>query len=174
MSRWKRWVGAFARKARGVLGLSLIGGTIATIGGSIFTATVILLEFGMPFSREMPGLLAGMLIELSSVFFVMGAITTGGFATLLSVTSRKLTLSELSVPRAAITGGVIAMMIPIVAIAVAAGLPFALDLIIEGMPVWLGLGGAGAGISGGLVAIAKRAETRELSAADQAIAEIEA
>lgn len=161
------------RNTRGILAVTLIGGGIAATGGVIFTGTVILLEYGMPFSREIPGLLASVLGDVAVVFFVGGAITTGGFAMLLSVTGRTLTLTELSVSRATLTGGVIGMLLPIAVIATTAGVSYALDPIIEGMPVWIGFGAAGAGVSGGLAAVAKRSVRQELRTPDEVIAPIE-
>ena len=99
MSRPKEWAQGLAREPRGILVLTLIGGGAAAIGGVIFTGLVILLEYGMPFSREMPHLVAGVLGEIAAVFFVGGAIITGGFATLLSVMGRTLALRRLSVAR---------------------------------------------------------------------------
>lgn len=161
------------RNTRSILAMTLIGGGIAATGGVIFTGALILLEYGMPFSREIPGLLASVLGEIAVVFFVVGAITTGGFMAFLSVTGRKLSLTELSVPRATLTGGVIGMLLPIAVIAIMAGVPYAVDPIIGGMPVWIGLGAAGAGVSGGLVAAAKRGDRRELCEQDEVMAEIE-
>lgn len=85
MNRRKRWVETEARRLRSVLGLSLIGGVIAALGGSVLTALAIVVDIGMPLSRDMPGVLVGALTELAGVYFVIGAITTGAFAILLSV-----------------------------------------------------------------------------------------
>ena len=70
MSRWKRWAGAFARKARGVLG-----------PGAVAFAAI------MPLIGASIGLLAGMLIGLS----------TGGVALLMVLSA---SASYIAVPAA--------------------------------------------------------------------------
>ena len=68
---------------RRILGLSLLGGTIAALGGSFFTAFVVVTEFAMPFSRELSGVLVGMLGELAGFLFVTGALAAGALTALL-------------------------------------------------------------------------------------------
>ena len=98
--------GPAGRAVRAVLGLSLVGGAIAAIGGSTFTALVVVLEFGMPFSREFPGVLMGMLGELAAVLFVFGTLTTGAFAALLDLTGRTISLETLRIVRSTPRDGV--------------------------------------------------------------------
>ena len=69
---------------RRILGLSLLGGTIAALGGSFFTAFVVVTEFAMPFSRELSGVLVGMLGELAGFWFVAGALAAGALTALLT------------------------------------------------------------------------------------------
>ena len=73
---------------RRILGLSLLGGTIAAFGGSFFTAFVVVAEFAMPFSRESSGVLVGMLGELAGFLFVAGALAAGALTALLIGTRR--------------------------------------------------------------------------------------
>ena len=68
---------------RRILGLSLLGGTIAALGGSFFTAFVVVAELAMPFSREFSDVLIGMLGELARFLFVAGALATGALTALL-------------------------------------------------------------------------------------------
>ena len=80
---------------RRILGLSLLGGTIAALGGSFFTAFVVVAEFAMPFSREFSGVLVGMLGELAGFLFVAGALAAGALTALLIGARRTGSIAKL-------------------------------------------------------------------------------
>lgn len=169
MSVLRRWAGAVARKIRGVLGLSLIGGVFSAAVGGVIATVLVVAEMGMPGF----GLLADLLRDVTPLFFVGGAVTTGGFATLLAATSGGRTLADLTYRRVALMGAFVGTLLPVGLIVAEAGFAVLIDVFVDALPAFGVFAASGAVLTSTLVALAKRAERRELSEGEREVAKLE-
>jgi hypothetical protein len=147
MNRWMA-------RLRGVLGLSVIGGGVGAIFGSVWAVVSQLMTFGTVFGFSF---LSGAL-----VWGVFGALAGGSFGVLLATLGARRSLDEIAIWRAGLWGGAAGAVVPIAVMAVANG---ALPPILGMLPFLGFCGGLGAILGSGLVAVAKYAPSEELSAA---------
>lgn len=138
------------RRLRGLLGLGALGGIAGALIGVGWVMVEILLGGSSTF-RPSVG-------TMSAVWGVVGASTGVGFGILLTATSGRRRLEDVTYGRAALLGGIAGAVCPIIVGSVVAG-----SLPPLGIGLWLaGVGGCvGAGVGAGLVGVAKRAQRRD-------------
>ena len=152
-------------KARGVLGLGLIGAAVGLLGGAVVGLLSLLIETGFPTGIEHWGvLLRGALVN-AATWSGLGAFTGIGFGALMAVTDGKRSLEELSQWKMGLLG------------AVAGGLFLPLREIYENvltvaelaqlLPSIGILGAFGAALGSSMVALAKRAHRVEVAAVEE-------
>lgn len=138
---------SWARKVRGILGLSAVGGVIGGLYGAVRLGLMAIFGSG---TFIMEGLLLGM-----ATYATFAAIATGGVGLLLATAGSRLSLEELSPLRAGIVGGLLGAAAPVLFVLATWSGGVAAPALVS---VALRFGVLGGILGGGLVAVAKRAD----------------
>jgi hypothetical protein len=152
-------------KARGVLGLGLVGTAVGFFCGSGVTLLLLLNEVGFPADIEALSTLLRRVLRLGINWSGVGLFTGTGFGALIAVTSGKRSIEELREWKMGLFG------------AVAGAAFFPLREIIENVlttaelvylaPSIAVLGVCGAALGSSVVALAKRAHRSEMAAVEK-------
>ena len=103
---------AVGRKARGILGLGLMGGTVAGIGGALLNLVTSLTRFGLFGDPGFWEFILRSTLNAGMGFFVMGSIVSATFGTALALTARDRSLRELPLWQMGLLGMGVAATIP--------------------------------------------------------------
>ena len=150
------------KKARGVVGLGLLGGAGGAVVGAVLGVVRAVALSGLFADPEYLRYVLRMVLGNAVGFGMMGAFTTAGFGVLLAAADRKHTLDELPLWRMGVFGGLVAATFPPLFVIATAGPGVYLDVAPALLPVSAALALAGGTATAGLVAIAKRAARREV------------
>jgi len=142
------------KKLRGLRVLSVVGGVAGgLLGGAWFTVRV-LLSGG--------AITPGSVLTAAAIYAGFGALATAGVGVLLVTAGAGKKLSELSVPRAGLCGAALAAVVPLIIVTLSGA---AASSALAGMALRFGaLGGV---LGAGIVAVAKRAESKELASTER-------
>jgi len=166
VSRFEAMLRAFGRKARGILGLGVVGGTIAAVGGVVLTVVTSLGRFGLLLEPGFLEYLARSTASAGLTFFLVGSTVSAGFGTLLAVTTRERALADLPLWQMAALGAVVAGFTPAAFVLAFGGwgtLVASGAGLLSSSVTFAGFGGL---LTSGLVAAAKSAERREVSSGE--------
>lgn len=163
-------LGTLGRKARGILGLGFLAGTLGLIGGALGGLVDTILTIGV---FQDPGYWQYLLDRAfrGALYWGQPAAFIGlGLGTVLGVAGRRLTLASLRWHWMALIGaGVGALFIPAYLITVV-GPAAILNVPTSLLPLSGILSLAGAGLSAGLTVVAQHAERRELRVVEEVAA----
>ena len=151
-----------ARKARGILGLGIVAGSLGIVGGALGGVVDAILTVGVfPDAGYWQYLLDRAF--RGALYWGQPAAFIGlGVGTVLGVAGRRLTLAELRWPWMALVGAIVGALFIPTYLVTTFGLSVILDFPWSLLPISAGLSMTGAALSAGLTIVAQRAERREL------------
>jgi len=167
VSRFEGMLRGFGRKARGILGLGVVGGTIAALGGMVLNLLTSLGRFGLLLEPGFLQYLAQSTANAGMTFFLVGSTVSAGFGTLLAVTSRDRAIGELPLWQMAALGAVVAGATPAAFMLAVGGWGMVVAAgtgLLSSSVTFAGFGGL---LASGLVAAAKSAARREVSSGEE-------
>lgn len=156
-----------ARKARGIVGLGLLGAIAGFVLGGVWGVVTALLRSGVVLDPAYLGFLGRMALGNAVGFAMIGAFTTSGFGALVASVDSKRSLEELPLWRMALFGALVAALFPPIFVVGRQGLAGYLEIAASLLPVSGVLGVIGGTAAASLVAVAKRTGRAELRGDDE-------
>lgn len=151
-----------ARKARGVMGLGVVGGVAGLLLGGVWGVVGAVARSGIFFDVGYLRFLWQMALGSGLGFAMIGAFTASGFGVLVAAADSRKSLEDLPLWRMGLFGALMGAVFPPVLVISRVGLTGYLGGVVSLLPVSAVLGLAGGLGTASLVAIAKRAERAEL------------
>lgn len=154
-------------KVRGIVGLGVLGALAGFAVGAIWGVVSSMVRSGVFVDVDYLRFLARMAVGNAIGFMKIGAFTTAGFGVLLAAVDSRRSLDELPLWRMALFGALVGASFPPIYVIGQTGFSAYRAAALSFVPVMGALGLAGAVVASSMVAIAKRANRRELEGAGE-------